>query len=176
MDCIAVGGLDLLVGLDLDQPFGGSAVDAVGFEPDVAAGGRRRVVDRDRGAGGELDALAAHAPEIIQLRVADADGDVEIAVASSPGGVQDAQSGADIVRVLIGDFIGKEIGLGICLLLQDVEVPLQLLGQGVENSVGLVSGGRLLTAGGRRRLPEDNSGKGQRHGQQTCNMQYFHNV
>ena len=91
---IAVGGLDLLIGLDLDEPFGGGAVDAVGFEPDALLERAGSVVDRDRGAGSELDTFAAHAAEVVQLRVADADGDIEIAVVSGSCGVQHAESGA----------------------------------------------------------------------------------
>ena len=77
---VTVGGLHLLVGADADEAIGGGAVDAVGFEPHARFDGGGDVLDRDGSAGGELNTVAADAPVVVELLVADANGGVEIAV------------------------------------------------------------------------------------------------
>ena len=64
----------------------------------------------------------------------------------------------DVVRILVGDFVGEEIGRGVGLLFQRIEIALQFLIHGVEDHVIL--------------SPESDRGDGQQRG----DIENSHNV
>ena len=77
-------------------------------------------------------AIATDAAVIIELLIADADGDVEVAIVAVFREVEDAEGGADLMRVEIGDLVGHEVRGGIGLLFEGLIVALELLIHGVE--------------------------------------------
>ena len=112
---VAVGGFDLLVGFDPDEAFGGGAVDAVGIEPHAGLDGGGRVVDGDGGGGGELDSVTADTAVVVEFGVADAEGDVEVAVVGSELGVYVPEGGTYLVGFNVRDFIGEVVRRGVAL-------------------------------------------------------------
>ena len=127
------------------KPLGRRAIGAVGLQPETPLDGVRVVLEGQRGAGGELAAVAADAVVVVQFGAADPDGNIQRAALAAAVGRDGAERAGDRVVIVLGDLIAQEVRRRVGFFLENAEVAVQLLGHCIEQH------GRLPEAGWLRR-------------------------